>query len=110
VSDDHLHDAYAAFEAELKLKMEEAPVNSDTLLASAWRGRILSALSAAGSAWVAGTALLDHLQTGEVVSTETLAHADALLSSGEVLTVAVLGLVSLGASLVSKWREYRKQP
>jgi hypothetical protein len=110
VSDDKLHDAHEAFEAEVNSKIQEAPMKVDSFTQSAWRGRVLAAISAAGAAWVSGTALLDHLRTGEVISPETLAHADAVLSTGEAAVVAVLGLVSLVAAAVSKWREYRKQP
>lgn len=105
MSEDKLHDAFEAFEAQASKNPSSQP---DSLLTSAWRGRVLAVITGGLSTWVAGTALLEHLVAGNALSADTLKHADAVLGTGEALVIAVLGLAAAISAGLSKLRERQK--
>jgi hypothetical protein len=87
---------------------------TDKLLVSALRGRILAALSAAVSLWVVvrefGAALhtaapqgIDPAEADAIIN-----HLSLVLDHGELFLLAIASLVTIGASLYSKFRSWAK--
>ncbi len=95
--------------ADALTKQAEKPV-PDSILTSAWRGRILAALSAgmalyvtARSAWDSVRPMLDAGMSMEDVMA-IVSHLNVVLTAGDAAWVAGAALVSGGAAVWSKWR------
>lgn len=92
------------------LSQGHAAPKPDSVLTSAWRGRVLAALSAglglwvtARSAWQSVAPMLDAGMSLEDVAA-IVGHLNVVLTATDTALVAVAALVSAGAALWSKWR------
>lgn len=94
--------------ADALAEKNDKPV--DSVLTSAWRGRILAAISAgmglyvtARAAWQSIEPMLNAGMSMEDVLA-IVGHVNVVLTSADAAWVAVAALVSAGAALWSKWR------
>lgn len=95
-------------DALTKQAMQPVP---DSILTSAWRGRILAAIAAAAGLWVTARSawqsvapMLDAGMSLEDVGA-ILGHLNVVLTATDAAWVAIATLVSGGAAVWSKWRE-----
>jgi hypothetical protein len=96
--------------ADAMTKQAEKPA-TDSMLTSAWRGRILAALSAgmglwvtARSAWQSVAPMLDAgMSMDDVLA--VVGHVNVVLTAADAAMVAGAAVISAGAAVWSKWRE-----